>query len=62
VRHRVVAMDDAPMYVAGDGAYHIYTLSVDELTDKMYFWLSAPGDAGVKAVYVDRIFLSRGSP
>jgi hypothetical protein len=62
VRHRVVAMDDAPMYVAGDGAYHIYTLSVDELTDKMYFWLAAPGDAGVKAVYVDRIFLSRGSP
>ena len=58
-RHVNVAGGDASLTVAGDGAYHVYAMLINELRPGMYLWVSPPGNgAAVEAVYVDRIYLT----
>ena len=54
-----LAMESAPMSIAGDEAYHAYGLRFDELKPGMYFWVCPPGGSAVESVCVDRIYLAR---
>ena len=61
-RHVNVAGGEAPLSVAGDDAYHVYGMRINELRPGMYLWVSPPGNgAAVEAVYVDRVYLTRAS-
>jgi hypothetical protein len=61
-RHVNIAGGDAPLKLAGDGAYHVYGMLINELRPGMYLWVSPPGNgAAVEAVYVDRVYLTRAS-
>ncbi|MBT7302967.1 MAG: hypothetical protein HN849_25770, partial [Victivallales bacterium] len=43
-----------------DGEYHLIDLGTHALTERCYTWIAPPNRTeGVKAVYIDRIFLIR---
>jgi hypothetical protein len=59
VGSRYVARSVAPIQGHTDGEYHTYGIMTDTLTPSMYFWVAPTGDAGVNAIYVDRIYITR---
>jgi len=54
VFHEVV-----PLEKLADGQYHTFDFGTAEIPQDGGFWLAGPGNAGVEAVYLDRVILVR---
>ncbi len=54
---RGVAHLAVPVKDVKDGAYHTYALGAHPLTNRMYVWVAPVDTSGVKAIWVDRVWL-----
>jgi len=60
MRNAIIARTPVDLDHAGDGEYHAYGITVNELRPGEYIWVSPPAsDKKVKAVYVDRMFIRK---